>query len=205
LYKVGVTCENVPEETNLCCSTKDTEIWNNVWSVQERRRPTTDQNKNAGLINIHNDTNHDILNYVVTNSYDVKEDLVSDRSSDNSSSWNEACAGTKGSTVFCYGNPDGRDGPFIVYNTEASVPEAKPLYRCCGYGDDDDDATTTDTGISSSTARSASTAGSDCGSHFLWVSSTSTCEDIGSVEEHIGWISPNRGGEALRRCRRNDH
>mmetsp|Transcript_16476 Transcript_16476/g.19012 ORF Transcript_16476/g.19012 Transcript_16476/m.19012 type:complete len:109 (-) Transcript_16476:757-1083(-) len=37
LYKVGVTCENVLEETNLCCSTKDTEIWNNVWSVQERR------------------------------------------------------------------------------------------------------------------------------------------------------------------------
>jgi len=66
--------------------------------------------------------------------------------------------------------------------------------------------TTTDTGISSSTARSASTAGSDCGSHFLSVSST--CEDIGSVEEHIGWISPNRGGEtlrALRRCSRNDH
>ena len=49
------------------------------------------------VISINDDTHHEIFDYVVTNSYDVKENLMNDKHSGaSSSSWNAVCAGTKG-------------------------------------------------------------------------------------------------------------
>eukprot|EP00038_Savillea_parva_P001715 m.106713 g.106713 ORF g.106713 m.106713 type:complete len:887 (-) comp10599_c0_seq4:193-2853(-) len=45
--------------------------------------------------------------------------------------WTQQCAGTVGSSVFCSGDPDGRQGPFMLYSVPTAVPGAIPLYRCC--------------------------------------------------------------------------
>jgi hypothetical protein len=110
--------------------------------------------------------------------------------------WSESCAGTAGSSVFCSGDVDGREGPMMVYNTASAVPGAIPLYRCCSTGP------TAAAAPAAAATEGAVAPFSDCKSHFLSISAS--CEKMGHQEEHVGWMSPTRGGEtlrALRRCR----
>lgn len=100
MYKAGTTCEDNAAE--LCCSKEDKEIWSNVWSL--KRKNTTD--------------------HMLTTSFTEKEQLI------DSGAWVENCVPWSGSTVFCKGGTDGRDGPFLLYNREDAIPKAKPLYRC---------------------------------------------------------------------------
>ena len=47
----------------------------------------------------------------------------------NTDGWAERCTGTVGSSVFCNGDADGREGPFMLYSTPTAVDGAVPLYR----------------------------------------------------------------------------
>lgn len=87
--------------------------------------------------------------------------------------WQEVCAATVGASVFCHGGSDGRDGPFMMYNTVSAVNGAKALYRCI-----------------------EASAG---GRHFF--SLDPGCERQ-KVESVLGYLSPTRGGETLRALRR---
>lgn len=145
MYKSGQTCnENNSDDAaaahpaNLCCSTKDKNIWNNVWSLRrqhKRQRNAKDDNgeKNSRGVDANSSTGEILVHYnenVLTSSLALKENLLK-----SNSEWKELCTGTKGSSVFCYGDPDGREGPMMVYNTPTALPNntAVPLYRCCRH------------------------------------------------------------------------
>jgi hypothetical protein len=90
--------------------------------------------------------------------------------------WRELCAATNGASVFCYdgANPDGRDGPFMVYSAASAIEGggARELHRC---------------------RHALST-------RFL--STDATCEGMGTSEELIGWVAQRPGGETLRALHR---
>ena len=44
--------------------------------------------------------------------------------------WQELCSVIPGPSVFCLGGQDGRNGPFILYNTPDATPNLIALYRC---------------------------------------------------------------------------
>lgn len=93
--------------------------------------------------------------------------------------WSERCAGTAGSSVFCAGDPDGREGPFMVYTVADAVPGALPLHRCCA---------TTSPAVA-------------CQESYLSTAAVCPVGDPASATL-IGYISPRRGGETLRALRR---
>ena len=102
----------------------------------------------------------------------------SDAASAAPGGWRELCAATQGSSVFCFdgSNPDGRDGPFMVYSVASAIERgaARELHRC----------------------RHTQSAG-----HFL--STDAQCDGPDAVsEELIGWIAPRPGGETLRALHR---
>ena len=129
---------------------------------------------------------------VLTNSAAEKDSLL------QQTNWSELCAGTAGSSVFCSGSPDGRQGPFMAYSTPAAVPGAIPLYRCCNT------TAAAHLGGAPEGGAHATLLGGlpTCAAHFL--SALATCENQGQQEQLVGWMAPTRGGEmlrALRRCR----
>ena len=104
--------------------------------------------------------------------------------------WRELCAATNGASVFCYdgANPDGRDGPFMVYSVASAMEDIgagafgesavlKELHRC----------------KRKSSALALST-------RFL--STDARCEGMGTSDELIGWIAQQPGGETLRALHR---
>jgi len=99
LYKSGLTCADAPQ--TACCTKDDKYIWANVWSLS-----------------LANGTDH-----LVT-------PLPSERDYLKAHGWVENCvAQIGGPTDFCVdGSPDGRNGPFIVFNT--LLPDTVPIYRC---------------------------------------------------------------------------
>eukprot|EP00041_Stephanoeca_diplocostata_P034689 m.1195206 g.1195206 ORF g.1195206 m.1195206 type:complete len:213 (+) comp24562_c1_seq63:70-708(+) len=99
------------------------------------------------------------------------------------------CASTIGSSVFCVsGGSDGRDGPFMVYNTPSAAPGARALYRCSN---------------TSLGAQQAQTHAHAAAMPASFLSTDARCEGLGSQpDELIGYIAAQRGGETLRALRR---
>ena len=102
----------------------------------------------------------------------------------DSGNWSERCAGTSGSSIFCAGDADGRDGPFMLYSAADAVPASRPLLRCCN----------------ASAPGGGAAAGSGCAATFL--STDPACEGAGPVDARLGWVATSRGGETLRALRR---
>eukprot|EP00041_Stephanoeca_diplocostata_P034690 m.1195217 g.1195217 ORF g.1195217 m.1195217 type:complete len:313 (+) comp24562_c1_seq64:224-1162(+) len=103
--------------------------------------------------------------------------------------WTQTCASTIGSSVFCVsGGSDGRDGPFMVYNTPSAAPGARALYRCSN---------------TSLGAQQAQTHAHAAAMPASFLSTDARCEGLGSQpDELIGYIAAQRGGETLRALRR---
>eukprot|EP00043_Microstomoeca_roanoka_P010142 m.96594 g.96594 ORF g.96594 m.96594 type:complete len:588 (+) comp14801_c1_seq1:91-1854(+) len=84
---------------SACCSTEDKEIWANIWSLS------------LGQDNL------------LTPNEAERDALVNQ-------GWQEVCSPIVGPSVFCVdtSNPDGRNGPFLLYNQSSAI--TKPIYRC---------------------------------------------------------------------------
>lgn len=154
IYKKGQTCADIENKSEeLCCDESRTLVWNNVWSLNN-----TSTRDRVLTIDV---TERDAL---------IRQD-----------DWEEICATIGGPTAFCVdtNNPDGREGPFMVYNSVEAVSHrnddatAVGLYRCI---------------INSNVT------------HFL--SNDPSCEGAGTMESVLGWTSSQRGGETLRELRR---
>ena len=110
----------------------------------------------------------------MTNSVVEKNKLV------QSKAWKEVCHSIAGPSVFCVNSAikDGRNGPFMLYNTANATQTVRPIYRCIAQ---------------------------TRGMHFL--SNDAKCEGEGTVEFILGYSSTKRGLETLRelfRCRNGD-
>lgn len=99
LYKQGKSCADAP--TAICCSTKDKDIFQNIWSLQNKQGD----------------------DFLITESDAEKTQLVKQ-------GWKEICHPIAGPASFCVdtGMTDGRQGPFIIYKVNQT--EFTPLYRC---------------------------------------------------------------------------
>jgi hypothetical protein len=145
LYKAGQTCDDAP--TSACCTRADKEVFGNIWSLAR---------KDGG-------------DFLLTQLVGERDVLVA------SGVWEESCSPIPNPTAFCVngGDPDGRSGPFILYNTSGTGPfPTVPLYRCINTG----------------------------GVHFF--STDAQCEALGTAESVLGYISTRPGRETLRALRR---
>jgi len=90
--------------------------------------------------------------------------------------WTEQCNPVPGPTIFCVNTSiiDGREGPFILYNQTVEDNPTRPLYRCI---------------TSEAIPR-----------HFISIEPN--CESLGKMENTLGHVAINRGGEMLRALRR---
>jgi hypothetical protein len=165
LYKQGLTCSDIhqqeeekasaSDDSYLCCNETLTNIWSNVWSLA--------QSQSSG--------------YLLTKDNSEKETLLSTRT------WEEVCVPVGGPSVFCSDvNIDGRNGPFILFNTFEALQDTNyegslklvSIYRCLN--------TTSNY-------------------HFI-VANDDTCKGY-SNEGLLGYGTSNRYGEmprALRTC-----
>eukprot|EP00658_Telonema_sp_P-2_P078887 TRINITY_DN7498_c0_g1_i1.p1 TRINITY_DN7498_c0_g1~~TRINITY_DN7498_c0_g1_i1.p1 ORF type:complete len:326 (-),score=45.81 TRINITY_DN7498_c0_g1_i1:227-1204(-) len=152
MYKAGRTCtphgaHPLPAaDPDLCCTTADKDVFANIWSL----------------------TNSLTTDSLLTASAAEKNMLV------GGGGWTENCNPVPGPSVFCV-NPgllDGREGPFILYNTAVADTATRPLYRCI----------------------------STTGQHLFSIDSE--CEGLGKQESMLGHIAVSRGGEMLRALRR---
>lgn len=148
LYKAGLTCATAPAGS-LCCDWASTNVFANVWSL----------------------TRTDGTDALLTNNVAERNVLVA------SGSWAEDCHVIPGPSVFCVntGLADGRNGPFLVYNTSAARPspsDTQALYRCI----------------------------TPAGVHYF--SLDSACEGNGKQEFLIGYTATSRGGEFVRQLSR---
>jgi hypothetical protein len=151
LYKRNATCaQAAPGEA--CCTRADKEVFANAWSL--RRVDGSD--------------------FLVTPLRAERDALVA------GGAWAEQCSPIPNPTAFCVdgGEPDGRSGPFILYNAPhvdhprgdgAPFPTA-PLFRCY------------------------------TGAHHFF-SRDPACEGA-TTESIIGYVSLQRGWETLRALRR---
>lgn len=151
MYKAGQTCADAP--TAPCCTTDDKLVFGNIWSLAS--------------------TNG--TDYLLTPYLEERTALV------KSGAWREQCSPIPNPTAFCVdtSDPDGRAGPFILYNTstagDAIGIQVIPLYRCV-------------------TAAS--------GQHFFSVDAA--CEGLGNQQTLLGYIATSPGRETLRalyRCK----
>ena len=150
LYRAGRTCAGAAAD-DACCTRADKEVFASVWAL----RLGADADR------------------LLTASRAERDARVA-------AGWAEACAAVNHPATFCVdtANPDGRDGPFIVYNQPGASPlgPTAPLTRCV------DPATG---------AHSFTTAPGGCG-------------PAGADDGVLGHVATVRGGEmlrALRRCR----
>jgi len=106
--------------------------------------------------------------FILTNNQTEREALV------KTGKWLENCSPIWNPTAFCVNpaDPDGRSGPFILFNNSTAAANLSALYRC----------------VSSS------------GQHFI--STDNKCEGTGTAEQTIGYVAAAPGGEALRALRR---
>lgn len=144
LYKANVTCDTAPAGT-LCCDFNESRVFSNIWSL----------------------TRVDGSDALLTNSLTERNALVA------SGVWTEACHAIHGPTIMCVNISllDGRNGPFIMYNTSAARPtanETQAVYRC-------------------ETAK---------GTHFP--SLDAACEGNGTMRQVLGYSATSRGGETVR-------
>ena len=116
MYKQGLTCEENSAENESsssiqsirpCCSTKDTKVWHNVWSLINSQRGDR----------------------LLTNSATEKKMLIGVHA------FKEVCHSINGPSVFCVDTSikDGRDGPFMLYNNGSVLEQSgtlKAVYRC---------------------------------------------------------------------------
>lgn len=142
LYKANKTCADEPDEP--CCTTADKEVFANVWSLTAP----------GGVDNL------------ATTDRTEKDDLVKE-------GWKENCSPIVGPSVFCVDTqePDGRNGPFIIFNT--SLPNTRPLYRCITAG----------------------------GQHFMSADSACEGSKTESLMGYTSTTPGNDTVRALRRCR----
>lgn len=159
-YKMGAPCSGKmpPPAGDLCCTREDKEVWANAWSLSSKGGAdalvTTNASERAALL--------------------------------ASGAWEENCHPIAAPTAFCVDTSgkvtDGRNGPFMTYNTSSALPPPSgtlssapvPLVRCRAPG----------------------------GGHFL--SDEAGCENIGTLDVALGWTADRPGGEALRalwRCK----
>ena len=143
LYKQSSTCKDHP--SSMCCTTDDKLIWYNAYS----------------LININNGDG------LVTNSIYEKNKLIND----STGSWKEVCHSINGPSVFCVDTAikDGRNGPFMLFNTKNATNELKPVYRCLSNNNK---------------------------MHYL--SNDLKCDGFGKKEFTLGYTSTKRKVETLR-------
>lgn len=150
LYRANRTCEGAAND-DTCCTRADKEVFAAVWSLA--LGPDADRLLTAS---------------------------EAERNSFLAAGWREACATVSHPSTFCVdtADPDGRDGPFIVYN-QAGVSQlgpTAPLTRCVDPA---------------SGAHSFTTSPGGCG-------------PLGADDGVLGHVATVRGGEmlrALRRCR----
>lgn len=152
LYKAGVSSCADADADNLCCSRQDKEVWANAWSLREKAGSDT---------------------LVTTNATERVALLASGL-------WLENCHPIAAPTAFCVDTSgavtDGRNGPFMLYNSSTALPPPSgtlasvtvALYRCVAAA----------------------------GAHFL--SNDPECEGRGSLASLLGWTADRPGGEALR-------
>lgn len=148
LYKSNLTCATAPAG-ELCCDTSVTSVFANIWSLVRT----------------------DGSDALLTASAAERAVLVA------GGQWKEACSVIPSPTAFCIDTslPDGRNGPFLLYNTTAARPsqnETQALYRC----------------------RAPS------GAHFM--SLDAVCEGSGTQESVLGYTAVARGGEFVRQLSR---
>ena len=153
LYKAARTCADVAQpEAEPCCSRADKLVFSSVWSLARV----------------------DGSDHLLTALAGERAALVA------GGAWAERCSPIANPTAFCVdgAEPDGRDGPFMIYNSstagDAVGVSTRALYRCL--------------------APSAA--------HFF--STDAACEGAGARESTLGWIAATPGREmlrALRRCR----
>ena len=147
LYKRALTCADAPGEP--CCTRADKEVFANVWAL--RRADGGD--------------------HLLTALAGERAALVA------GGAWKENCHPIANPSAFCVdgAEPDGREGPFMVYNQPgvgAGGVALAPLQRCITAG----------------------------GAHFF--SGDPTCEGAGSRESTLGWMAVAPGREMLRALRR---
>ena len=155
LYKQALKCSDAEAADTACCTTSDKEVYANAWSLART----------------------DGQDALITNSPMERKELL------GTGNWSEICHAIAGPAVFCVDThiADGRNGPFMLYNTPAAdmsvLPGAKlvPLHRC----------------LTNHTKE---------GCHFL--SSDAGCEGLGQRELLVGYMSTQRGWETLRALRR---
>jgi hypothetical protein len=157
MFKRGETCSSSSSSSlELCCDTSSTEIWRNVWSLRNKQQQE---------------------DFLVTTDVKERDALVTEMK------FQEICAVTGSATAFCFNSTDsdGRDGPFMLYNSADAVENRfgddeevspVPLYRCI----------------------------SPLSIHFI--STDLSCEKKGKSESLLGYMSSRRGGETLRELRR---
>lgn len=107
MYKQGQTCLTNPGTP--CCTRNDKEVFGNIWSLV--RTDGTD-----ALLTQYNSERNVLV---------------------QSGQWKEKCSPIPNPTAFCIdtSDPDGRNGPFILYNTTNTGPfPTVPLYRCITQG-----------------------------------------------------------------------
>lgn len=101
LYKAGKTCADAPSSD--CCTTTDKQIFTNVYSLVAPGEG----------------------DYLLTIDANERTALVGQ-------GWKEACNPIPAPSAFCVDGSiaDGRNGPFMMYNSPTAVPGAIALYRC---------------------------------------------------------------------------
>ena len=152
MYKAARTCADDGAATEPCCTRADKEVFANAFSLART----------------------DGGDHLLTADARERDALVA------AGAWRERCSPIANPTAFCVdaAEPDGRDGPFMLYNGSAAGDAigvtTAPLFRCVAAA----------------------------GAHFF--SRDAACEGAGVAESTLGWLAATPGREmlrALRRCR----
>lgn len=156
MYKAALTCADIADaSTEPCCARADKEVFANAYSLARI----------------------DSSDFLLTADASERDVLVA------GGAWRERCSPIANPTAFCVDSaePDGRDGPFMLYNASGAGPAigvaTAPLYRCIASA-------------------------GDGGVHFF--SLDAACEGAGTAESTLGWLAATPGREMLRalyRCR----